>query len=99
MPSPESPAKRMVTRSSTWTGLVIVKFPRFERTGTLHPVAASSRPPGAQRPTTPRAGGRQPALPAYTDPFEKLVEPGGRVAGSPGAGHDAGGTAPDPSPR
>src|SRR4029453_16136379 len=35
-----------------------------------------ARGPGAQRPTTPRAGGRQPALPAYTDPFEKLVEAG-----------------------
>src|SRR4029453_2990163 len=74
-PSPESPAKRMVTRSSTWTGLVIVDSLDSKRTGHLHPVAASSRP-GAQRPTTPRVGGRQPALPAYNDPFGKPVEAG-----------------------
>src|SRR4030095_7551282 len=77
MPSPESPAKRIVTRSSTWNGLVIVDSLDSKRTGHLHPVAASSRPPGAQRPTTPRVGGRQPALPAYTDPFGKLFQSGG----------------------
>src|SRR5918999_325607 len=73
MPSPESPAKRIVTRSSTWTGLGIVGS--LDSNGR---VACTRSPPVRGRPgrevPPPPGRGRRPALPAYTDPFGKLVE-------------------------